>query len=190
MNKKCKWPGERDSNPRRCYPQRFSRPPLSTAQPSPDNKIKWRRHSDSNRGIKALQAHALPLGYVATYHLVVPGAGLEPARKQYPRDFKSLVSTIPPPGHCSINKQISKIQLNISQKYISYKKEAEKMERETGVEPAAPTLARLCSTTELFPQTYIKGVILSILLRKIKTKPKKLQNLLLFYHFIAKNNHQ
>lgn len=26
----------------------------------------WRRHSDSNRGIKALQAHALPLGYVAT----------------------------------------------------------------------------------------------------------------------------
>ena len=26
------------------------------------------------------------------------------------------------------------------------------MERETGIEPAAPTLARLCSTTELFPQ--------------------------------------
>ncbi len=25
------------------------------------------------------------------------------------------------------------------------------MERETGVEPAAPTLARLCSTTELLP---------------------------------------
>lgn len=39
------------------------------------------------------------------YHLamsplsqVVPGAGLEPARTQCPRDFKSLVSTIPPPG--------------------------------------------------------------------------------------------
>lgn len=48
------------------------------------------------------------------------------------------------------------------------------MERETGVEPAAPTLARLCSTTELFPQMYIKGVILSILLRKIKTKHEKL----------------
>lgn len=30
-----KWPGERDSNPRRCDPQRFSRPPLSTTQPSP-----------------------------------------------------------------------------------------------------------------------------------------------------------
>lgn len=64
------------------------------------------------------------------------------------------------------------------------------MERETGVEPAAPTLARLCSTTELFPQMYIKGVILSILLRKIKTKSEKLQNFLLFYHFVAKNNHQ
>ena len=27
-----------------------------------------------------------------------------------------------------------------------------KLERETGFEPATPTLARLCSTTELFPQ--------------------------------------
>lgn len=31
-------------------------------------------------------------------------------------------------------------------------KKLTKMERETGIEPAAPTLARLCSTTELFPQ--------------------------------------
>jgi hypothetical protein len=29
-----------------------------------------------------------------------------------------------------------------------------RMERETGFEPATPTLARLCSTTELFPQTH------------------------------------
>src|ERR1041385_3931013 len=29
------------------------------------------------------------------------------------------------------------------------------MERETGFEPATPTLARLCSTTELFPQTAV-----------------------------------
>jgi hypothetical protein len=27
------------------------------------------------------------------------------------------------------------------------------LERETGFEPATPTLARSCSTTELFPQT-------------------------------------
>ena len=30
---------------------------------------------------------------------VVPAAGLEPARPIKPRDFKSLVSTIPPRGH-------------------------------------------------------------------------------------------
>ena len=35
-----KWPGDRDSNPRMLSHQRFSRPPLSTAQPSPDNIIK------------------------------------------------------------------------------------------------------------------------------------------------------
>ena len=28
-------------------------------------KKNWRRHTDSNRGIKALQASALPLGYAA-----------------------------------------------------------------------------------------------------------------------------
>src|SRR5579862_7067640 len=31
------------------------------------------------------------------------------------------------------------------------------LERETGLEPATPTLARLCSTTELFPPTGCKG---------------------------------
>ena len=61
--------------PPEVLPQRFSRPPLSTTQPS----LEWRRHSDSNRGIKALQAHALPLGYVALI-LVVPKTGLEPVR--------------------------------------------------------------------------------------------------------------
>ena len=32
------WPGDRDSNPGRCDPQRFSRPPLSTTQPSPETE--------------------------------------------------------------------------------------------------------------------------------------------------------
>ena len=45
-------------------------------------------------GIKALQAHALPLGYIATKsNQVVPGAGFEPAQEKLPRDFKSLAST-------------------------------------------------------------------------------------------------
>ena len=46
-------------------------------------------------GIKALQAHALPLGYIAAESIlvVVPGAGFEPAQEKLPRDFKSLAST-------------------------------------------------------------------------------------------------
>ena len=31
----------------------------------PSRQIKWRRHPDSNRGMKDLQSSALPLGYVA-----------------------------------------------------------------------------------------------------------------------------
>ncbi len=54
----------------------------------------WRRHPDSNRGVRVLQTRALPLGYAAVI----------------------------------------------------------KMERKTGFEPATPTLARWCSTTELLPQ--------------------------------------
>ena len=38
------------------------------------------------------------LKMIITQH-VVPAAGLEPARPTKPRDFKSLVSTIPPRGH-------------------------------------------------------------------------------------------
>lgn len=54
--KKCfevfkEWPGERDSNPRRCYPQRFSRPPLSTTQPSPD-KRKTKVKKDNQKLVK------------------------------------------------------------------------------------------------------------------------------------------
>lgn len=33
---------------------------------------------------------------------MVPGAGLEPARLLQARDFKSLVSTIPPPRHIKL----------------------------------------------------------------------------------------
>ena len=33
------------------------------------------------------------------------------------------------------------------------------LERETGFEPATPTLARLCSTTELFPPTRVQRIV-------------------------------
>ena len=89
---------------------------------------------------------------------MVPGVGLEPTRKQYPRDFKSLVSTIPPPGQF-VHKEPK--QKNLSESYRSV------MERETGFEPATPTLARLCSTTELFPH------ICRHKIKKLQTKSKK-----------------
>ena len=52
--------------------------------------------------------------------LVVPRAGLEPARARCPRDFKSLVSTIPPPRHRSKNlsqNEGAKIQLFSKQQH-------------------------------------------------------------------------
>ena len=90
------WPGERDSNPWRCYPQRFSRPPLSTTQPSPDKFCLLEATSGFEPEIKALQAHALPLGYVALIILKkwCPRPDLNRHGRKIPRDFKSLVSTI------------------------------------------------------------------------------------------------
>ena len=58
-------------------------------------------------------------------------AGIEPARTKSLRDFKSLVSTY--------------------STTLAFATSERRVERETGVEPAAPTLARLCSTTELLP---------------------------------------
>ncbi len=43
------------------------------------------------------------------------------------------------------------------------------MERETGVEPATPTLARSCSTTELLPHIFGIGIIAQIF-RYVKSK--------------------
>ncbi len=92
-------------------------------------------------GIRALQARALPLGYVAKilfYKKVVPGAGLEPARSKRARDFKSLAST----------NSATRANALLFNSFL--KKEI--MERETRFELATPTLARSCSTAELFPQ--------------------------------------
>ncbi len=60
------WPGEGDSNPRRCYPHRFSRPAHSTALTSPDNE-KVEEPPGFEPGIAALQAAALPLGDGSVY---------------------------------------------------------------------------------------------------------------------------
>ena len=75
------WPGDRDSNPGRCDPQRFSRPPLSTTQPSPETVVNVEAPPGFEPGIRALQAPALAT-WLWRLTEVVPGAGLEPAQLQ------------------------------------------------------------------------------------------------------------
>lgn len=58
------------------------------------------------------------------------------------------------------------------------------MERETGIEPAAPTLARSCSTTELFPHSLFKKTI--VIVSKLNNKSQafvKISNPLLKINF-------
>ncbi len=58
------------------------------------------------------------------------------------------------------------------------------MERETGIEPAAPTLARSCSTTELFPHSLFKKTI--VIVPKLNNKSQafvKISNPLLKINF-------
>ncbi len=65
-------------------------------------------------------------------------AGIEPARKKIRRILSPVRLPVPPHSH-----YVNWILLLL--------KDYMQMERETGIEPAAPTLARLCSTTELLP---------------------------------------
>ena len=96
------WRGGRDSNPGWAHhPRRFSRPVHSTSSAtSPFWRVAWRRHPDSNRGSGLCRPvpYHLAMPPVQSYQkdsfiLVVPEAGLEPARRKPPRDFKSLAST-------------------------------------------------------------------------------------------------
>lgn len=175
------WPGERDSNPRRCYPQRFSRPPLSTAQPSPELKYIL----EATLGFEPRnQGFAGPCltTWLCRQTLWCP----KPDLNRYGSNIRGILSPlclpIPPPGH--YHKKIfdlieEKTQLRAFEIYSR----SQKMERETGFEPATPTLARLCSTTELFPRKLLQGfkpVILATLLEKIKAKSKN-HNFILQY---------
>ncbi len=88
-----KWPGERDSNPWRCDPQRFSRPPLSTTQPSPE-RIKISSINIAGGDIRIRTGDQGFAGPCLTAWLcrlelpkVVPEAGLEPARKKNSEGF-------------------------------------------------------------------------------------------------------
>ena len=83
-------------------------------------------------GMRALQAPALPLGYAALCCWWCP----RPDLNRYKHNVRGILSPlrlpISPPGQTLTCKR--------------------KMERETRFELATPTLARLCSTTELFPR--------------------------------------
>ena len=104
LNSLKSWPGDRDSNPGRCDPQRFSRPPLSTTQPSPvkEEADNWRRHPDSNRGSGLCRPVPYHLAMSPYKRYMVPGAGLEPARTNVRGILSPLRLPIPPPGRaCS-----------------------------------------------------------------------------------------
>src|SRR6266545_5020702 len=90
--------------------------------------IGWRRRSESNRCIEVLQTSALPLGYAAGPRTLY-GAVAENSTEWT--------------GDCQSRAQWSGPAPS--------RGPAHGMERETGVEPATSTLARLHSTTELFP---------------------------------------
>ena len=98
---------------------------------------------------------------------VYSGWDSNPHGHSCPKDFKSFVSTIPPPepekrnrleysspfsiggaenGIRTRDPHLGKVML------YHWAISAKKIERETGFGPATPTLARWCSTTELFPQ--------------------------------------
>ncbi len=64
---------------------------IQPALPPPHcGRFAWRRHPDSNRGSGLCR----PVPYhLAMPPYMVPEAGLEPARRKPPRDFKSLAST-------------------------------------------------------------------------------------------------
>ena len=82
----------------------------------------WRRHPDSNWGIKALQAHALPLGYVATIGAIrwCPRPDLNRYRRNVRGILSPLCLPISPPGHNpknSIKTKMLKMIENLMKKW-------------------------------------------------------------------------
>ncbi len=97
-----KWPGEGDSNPRRCYPHRFSRPAHSTALTSPDKSLEATPGFEP--GIRALQAPALAtwlcrhLSKPFIFKRWCPGPDLNRHGRNDRGILSPLCLPIPPPG--------------------------------------------------------------------------------------------
>jgi hypothetical protein len=104
----------------------------------------WRRRADSNRRIRVLQTLALPLGHVAEGEVLRWAPGYESgSRLDAPRGGGRR-------GAAAGERRVGRRGPDRVQRGD--------LERETGLEPATPTLARLCSTTELFPPTAAKNM--------------------------------
>src|SRR6266581_5735969 len=91
----------------------------------------WRRRSESNRCIEVLQTSALPLGYAAS-------------PRTWLTRWREILQGVPG----GVNPAAAR-----EEEGRPPQEPARMLERETGVEPATSTLARLHSTTELFPLT-------------------------------------
>src|SRR3989442_13541664 len=107
-------------------------------------RVGWRRRSESNRCIEVLQTSALPLGYAAgprtLNHAVAENStggagGCQSGARPEPRPSRD-------------GPQRDRPEM---ERAGPRRRPARMLERETGVEPATSTLARLHSTTELFP---------------------------------------
>src|SRR5947209_7401545 len=96
-----------------------------------DRREGWRRRSESNRCIEVLQTSALPLGYAASPRIWLTR-------------WREILQGVPE----GVNPAVAR-----KEEGRLPREPARMLERETGVEPATSTLARLHSTTELFPLT-------------------------------------
>ena len=102
--------------------------------------IFWRRHPDSNRGSKLCR--------LMPYHLAMSPKSQwcpKPDLNRYGKKYRGILSPLRLPF-----RHPGKNSLNLKP-----------MERETRFELATPTLARLCSTPELFPHFCLRNEILA-----------------------------
>ena len=102
----------------------------------------------------AWKANVLPLNYTCIYYGVVPRTGVEPARTfKCSEDFKSSVSTIPPPGLENFHGDPEKIRTSdlLIKSQLLYRLSYEVLAGKGGFEPPHDRVKVCCLTTWLLP---------------------------------------